>query len=496
MRVAAATLTLALPLCGLGSCTPLKGAGDIFVEGGAAGDQPVGGKSGTDAGFGGNGNGGAKAPNAGAPQGGQDEPGGAAQGGSGAASSRCPPAEDRSVEVVGEAGELTLDTDTAWTCDHDYHLRGNVIVAPGVTLVIRPGTRVLLDPNTLLLSQRGAQLKAEGTATEPIVFTSSKTIGTRAPGDYRGVILIGDAPSHTTTVPVYGSLNDARAHFGGGQAGKAAGSCGALRYVRVEFGGGSVQDASVPGAALTLAGCGTGTTIDHVQVHRATDGIGLLGGTAPLRHVLVTNNLLGEAIEWTGGYTGTMQFVVAQSLAASSAMQGSNSLDDAEAAPVSRPEIYNATLVGSAPLVTGQHYGLLLQLGSRAVFKNSLIQGFADAAFDLRLASGVLENEVGDGKSLDISHVLLHANAVNYTESAQVLSGMASMRVQDPGLTAAANPTPEMPDAPPEFAPADPTVNTQPAPPPTGFDATAGFRGAVPQDGVDWTLGWTDFPND
>jgi len=30
MRVAAATSTLALALCGLGSCTPLKGAGDIF----------------------------------------------------------------------------------------------------------------------------------------------------------------------------------------------------------------------------------------------------------------------------------------------------------------------------------------------------------------------------------------------------------------------------------------------------------------------------------
>lgn len=494
MRVAAATLTLALPLCGLGSCTPLEDAGDISRNVSGAGEQPDGGKSGNAAG--GNQIGAGDVPNAGGAQGGQDEPGSAAQGGTGAGSSPCPPAEERGVEEVGEGGELTLDTDTAWSCHYDYHLRGNVIVAPGATLVIGPGTRVLLDPKTLLLSQRGAQLKAEGTATDAIVFTSAKPVGERAPGDYRGIILIGDAPSHTTTVPVYGSLSDARAHFGGGQAGKPAGSCGALRYVRVEFGGGSVQDASVPGAALTLAGCGAGTTIDHVQVHRGTDGIGLIGGTVPLRHVLVTNNLLGEAIEWTGGYTGTLQFVIAQSLAASSAMQGSNSLEDPEAVPVSRPVIYNATLVGSPPLVTGQHFGLLLQLGSRAVFKNALIQGFADAAFDLRLGSAVLEQEVGDGKSLDISHVLFHANAANYSESAQVLSSMASMRVQDPGLAAAANPTPSMPDALPEFAPTNPTVNTQPAPPPTGVDATAGFRGAVPQDGVDWTLGWTDFPSE
>jgi hypothetical protein len=266
--------------------------------------------------------------------------------------------------------------------------------------------------------------------------------------------------------------------------------------VRVEFAGGSIDDQALPGAALTLAGCGSATVVDYVQVHRGKDGIGLLGGTVPLRHVLVTNNLLGQAIEWTGGYTGTLQFLVAQSLAASSAIQGSNSADNPEVAPVSRPTIFNATLIGSAPPVTGQHFGLSLQLGSGAIFKNSIVQGFADAAFDLRLQSAVLENEVGPGKAVDVSHVLMNANEAPYSAEAEVLSGMESMRLRDPGLDQAALPSLDMPDTVPVFAPTDPTVNTQPAPIPAGFDATAGFRGAVPQDGVDWTLGWTSYPND
>ena len=124
-----------------------------------------------------------------------------------------------------------------------------------------------------------------------------------------------------------------------------------------------------------------------------------------------------------------------------------------------------------------------------------MIQGFADAGFDLRLDASVLSSQVGAGKPIDISHVLLHENAKSYSETAAVLSGMESMREQDPGLGLAANPTAEMPEALPVFAPSDPTVNTQPASAPSGFDSTAGFRGGVAQDGVDWTLGWTSYPS-
>lgn len=491
MRFLGIATGLALPLLLLWACTPLEPGSDLFGAAGGTdggGAKPTGSSGGPGGGIAGSGG------TPGSSDGGRGDSD--AAGAAGAANALCPAPEDRSLQVLGESGELALDADTSWSCEHDYELAGNVIVAPGVTLTIEAGTVIRAAPKAMLLVQRGARLEASGSEQLPITFTSAKPEGQRRPGDYRGVILIGDGPSQTTTTPVFDSLSDFRAHYGGGQAGDPNGSCGTLRYVRVEFAGGSTDDASLPAGALTLAGCGAGTVVDYVQVHRAKDGIGLLGGTAPLRHVVVTNNQTGEAIEWSRGYTGTMQFVVAQSLGASAAMQGSNSAEDPEASPVSRPVIYNATLVGRALFAMDFHYGLKLQLGSRVVFKNSVLQGFVDAAFDLALDPDVLQAQVGSGKSIDISHALMNGNARSYTERAQVLSAMDSMRMQDPGLAAALNPTEDMPLATPIFAPTDPTVNTQPAAVPAGFDATAGFRGGVPQDGVDWTLGWTSFPND
>lgn len=489
MRSLRAAAALSLALLGSGSCTPLDGANDLTAAGGGGGStSEQAGAVGTAGGK----NGGEGGAVAAAGQSAVAD-GGAAGAGGGAS---CPEPGARSGKLMATNGELTINADTTWTCEHDYQLLGNVIVAPGATLSIDAGTTLRFDSDTLLLVQRGGHIAAEGTSAEPITLTSSKPQGMRKPGDYRGLILIGDGPSQTSTTPVHDSLPDSRAHYGGGQAGDPGGSCGVLRYVKIEFAGGSIDDPALPAGALTLAGCGAKTVIDHVQVHRAIDGIGLLGGTAPLRHVLVTNNLLGEAVEWSAGYTGTMQFVVAQSLGASAALQGSNSSDDPEMSPVSRPTIFNATLIGSAPLVPGQHFGLLLQFGSRVVLKNSVVQGFADAAFDLRLDESVLQSQVGAGKPVDISHALLHANAKPYSDDAAVLASMDSMRMQDPGLAFAANPTPQAPDALPLFAPSDPTVNTQPASAPTGFDSTAGFRGGVPQDGVNWTLGWTSFPAD
>lgn len=477
------------------SCTPLASENDSFTAGSAATSSSPAGTSGGGStgslGEGGTGTDAAGQPHA--SEGGSESAGGLAGAGG---SEGCPDPDERDVAVIAKTGELTLNADTIWTCEHDYEVRSNVVVSPGSTLTIVAGTTIRFAPDTLLLVQRGARIEAAGTFRQPITFTSAKAEGSRAPGDYRGLVLIGDAPSHSATTPVHDSLNDSRAHYGGGQAGDPAGSCGKLSYVRIDFAGGSIDDGSLPAGALTLAGCGSGTSIDYLQVHRATDGIGILGGTVGLRHVVVSNNFLGEAVEWSKGYAGTMQFIVAQSLGASAAMQGSNSADDSEASPVSRPVIYNATLVGRAPLVTGQHFGFLLQFGSRAVFKNSLVHGFADAAFDLRLEQGVLENELGSGKSVDISHALLHENAADYSSSAQTLATMQSMRQQDPGLPSAGYPTPQMPDVTPTFAPTNPTVNTDPAGTPAGFDATAGFRGAVPQDGNDWTLGWTHFPKD
>lgn len=449
------------------ACTPLEDASDRFdvsmVRGGRAS----------------------------AGEGGAPPPAEAGAGGDAGAASgpACPDAADRPLEELGVIGqESEIPAGTTFRCDKTYRLLGPALVPAGTTLTIEASVRVLAAPGAMLLVQRGAKLEARGTREAPIVFTSDRPEGERRPGDWRGVVLIGSGRTHTTSVPVYNTLADYRAHYGGGPLADPVASCGTLEYVRIEFAGGNLDESASPGAALTLAGCGTGTLVDHVQVHRATDGVGLFGGAAALSHLVVSHNQRGDCVEWTAGFTGTLAFVVGQSLGAAAGMVGSNSESDPALEPVSNPRIYNATLVGSPPLVTGAHFGFLLQFGSFATFKNSIVTGFSDAAFDLRLDD--VESVLGAGRPLDISHVLMDETETPYSTRAQALAGMLSMRQKDPGLAAAT--TLEAPS----FRPTSDTVRVEVTPAPPPFDATAAYRGAVSPDGDDWTSGWTAYPSD
>lgn len=462
-------LAKAVNFCGIlsiVSCTPLDAGDDYFGN--------LGGSAGSDA-AGSGGSPGASAGSAGTSN--------------SAGATGCPPIDAREVVNVPErAGEDVELATTNWSCEHDYVLQGRVFVPDGAKLTISEGVRVRAEPSALLLVQRGGELHATGTREAPIVFTSAQALGQRSPADWRGLVLIGNSVSHATNLPVYNTTDDHRAFYGGGPQANPNSSCGTLRYVRVEFAGGNLDEDAFPGSALTLAGCGAGTTVDHVQVHRATDGIGLYGGMAPLEHVLVTHNTRGNAIEWTAGYGGFMQFIIAQSLGAGAGLAGSNSAEQPERQPISAPRIFNATLVGSAPLVGGAHYGVLLRYGSHAIVKNSIVQGFTDAAFDLRYSAEFLNEQVGPDKAVDISHVLLFGNPTPYTASAQRLDDGATMRERDPELTLATS------RDQPAFQPKSDQVDIQIAPVPPPLDATASYRGAVSRTAQDWTVGWTAFP--
>lgn len=495
---------LAVAFVVLPRCTPLESGEDRFEEGsagtggaasgsgGAAGlGVGSGGVAGSNAGRGGATGGAAGEPRGGAGASSGDAGTGNAGGEGGSGDGACPALDARPVVRVGsESGEEELTGDVHFDCAHDYLLEGKVIVREDASLRIDAGTRLRAGAGALLLVMRGGRLLAEGTRELPIVMTSAAPAGERSPADWRGLVMIGDAPSHAANRPVYGTLNDLRAAYGGGPAGDEGGSCGMLRYVRIEFAGGGLDEAAMPGAGLTLAGCGSGTVVDHVQVHRSTDGVGLIGGNVPLSHVLVTNNSVGDCFEWTEGYRGTMQFIVGQSLGAGSGILGSNSEAELDKEPVSAPRIFNATLVGLAPLVVGSHYGLALQFGSLGSLKNAVIQGFADAAFDLRLPTETIAAELGPGRAIDISHVLMHGNAALYTPAAQVLSGALSMRQADPRVTGAVS------RSDPSFVPSGSAVLIEVADVPMPFDTTAAYRGALPPSGSNWTSGWTAFPED
>ena len=96
-------------------------------------------------------------------------------------------------------GEITSDVNLE--ASKVYELRGGVSVKSGATLTIEAGTRIIAGDVggvfSYLAIEQGAKIIAEGTASQPIVFTSNKS--TPNPGDWGGLLIAGKAPINRGT---------------------------------------------------------------------------------------------------------------------------------------------------------------------------------------------------------------------------------------------------------------------------------------------------------
>ena len=90
------------------------------------------------------------------------------------------------------SGEIV--TNLIWTSNKVYLVQGPVYLKS--LLTIQPGTIVMFDKNTpgsaLIVTKQGT-LVAEGTVTQPIVFTSNAIAGQRNIGDWGGLVILGEA---------------------------------------------------------------------------------------------------------------------------------------------------------------------------------------------------------------------------------------------------------------------------------------------------------------
>ena len=109
----------------------------------------------------------------------------------------------------------TLMEDKTLTKDKIWTLRGYVYVPEGVTLTIEEGTTIKSDiaEKGALIIERGAKIMAEGTAQEPIVFTSGNDFPQS--GDWGGIVILGKAKTNqgepiieVSLTRVYGGTND------------------------------------------------------------------------------------------------------------------------------------------------------------------------------------------------------------------------------------------------------------------------------------------------
>ena len=351
----------------------------------------------------------------------------------------------------GSAGtiEVTADvtTNTTWTADRVYRLPRIISVANGATLTIQPGTRITgaavvngANPAvTALIVLKGARLIAEGTRSNPIVMTSGAESGTAAPGDWGGVVLVGNATSNRTgrTVVEGPTPADTISWNGGAADGDNSGS---LNFVRIEFAG-AAGAANVELNCLSMYAVGRGTTIQNVECLRGLDdSFEWFGGTVDGRN-LISYESGDDHFDAAEGYRGRNQFLIAVqtgprisprpgNVGALSAEQSGFEVDGCgstagtcalgfNSTPFTSPVFANFTIIGPGagvlPVRAGRDGGLgaNIRRGAGGSWINGIIARWPESAMS------VFQQETADrltADSLDIRNVFLVDNARNFDE--------------------------------------------------------------------------------
>ncbi|WP_396601282.1 hypothetical protein [Algibacter sp. R77976] len=175
-----------------------------------------------------------------------------------------------------------------------YLLLGNVFVTNNATLTIESGTVILGDfesKGSLTIS-RGSIIEAKGTETDPIIFTSNR--GVKRPGDWGGLVVLGNAPINKLGSGSASMLfNDLSAKdyintIYGGDDNKS--SSGIISFVRIEYAGRRVSEDTYF-SGLFLASVGRETELSRIMVsNSAGNGIDVYGGSLMLKKMVSYKN--------------------------------------------------------------------------------------------------------------------------------------------------------------------------------------------------------------
>jgi hypothetical protein len=310
-------------------------------------------------------------------------------------------------------GDIT--TNTTWFRDTTYILNGFIHVANGATLTIEAGTTIKGDFNTVgssLFILRGAKLNAVGTAALPIVFTSSQPVGQRRPGDWGGLIIVGNAVINRTGVEIEiegtntatgtASGTNYKVTYNGGTA--DTDNSGELRYVRVEYAG-YAPSVNNELNSFSFAAVGSGTKLSYLQAMAGLDDSFEFWGGAVDATNLVSYEAGDDHFDMSEGYHGRLQYLVAlqttrltQRTGAGSpssdpqgiendGCEGSGCTNGRNTTPYTSPVVANFTLIGTNDVATSGSsggVGMMLRRGTAGYYINGLIARWPRAAISLR----------------------------------------------------------------------------------------------------------------
>ncbi|MFO7848063.1 MAG: hypothetical protein R6V27_15970 [Balneolaceae bacterium] len=357
----------------------------------------------------------------------------------------------------------SIDEDMTLSADSVYYIDGYVYQESG-TLTIEPGTVILAfeEPSEVaegnessLIITRNAQIDAQGTPEEPIIFTSEfdgepfgETITLNQTNSklWAGLIVLGQTPIDSegaNEVQIEGIPDgESRALYGGDDPEH---SSGIMQYVSIRFTGAEIG----PGdeiQGLTLGGVGSGTTLEFIDIFvSADDGIEIFGGTVDIRNISVSF-AEDDSFDFDLGWSGTGQYLFA--------LQGGNGADhggewdggkpDNNQVSYSTARLYNSTFIGLGLNSTERDSdapAVMMRDGSAYSLYNSIVTDFNGLGIqieDLNQTEDSYDKTVNDvnGDNASIAGNMWYTGNASSIESMISVTGDDS-RDADGSITAA-----------------------------------------------------------
>lgn len=282
-----------------------------------------------------------------------------------------------------------ITANTTWSCDTLYFLQGYIYVQNNATLTIMPGTTIVGDTTNKgsLIITRGAKMNAIGTATCPIVFTSSRQEGRRKRGDWGGVILLGKSSLNTPTgeANIEGIPPNPNTIYGGGLNPDVHDNSGTLKYVRIEFAGVALSPNNEING-LTFGAIGDGTTIDYIQVSYANDdSYEWFGGTVNCKHIIAFRGI-DDDFDTDNGFSGKVQFGMGlrdpkvADISGSKAFESDNDATGSSNLPQTKAIFCNITATGGKDTTKNSLFvaGVHIRRNSHMYLYNSIVMGYPE----------------------------------------------------------------------------------------------------------------------
>lgn len=401
-----------------------------------------------------------------------------------------------------------ISTNTTLSSDRVWILRGETHVQSGAILTIQAGTIIKSDVSQkgALVIDKGGRIEAVGTATSPIIFTSGVAAGSRAPGDWAGITIIGRAPTNRATVGIV--EGGVRGEYG--LDNMPTDNSGTLKYVRIEYAGIAVAQGSEVNA-LSCYAVGSGTTLDHIQISYAKDdAYEFFGGTVNGKY-LISYGTSDDDFDFDNGFTGKIQFgvVLRRPELVDPTDQGNGVECDNESSipaagpslPITRPVLSNFTFLGSngaSNEAPQHHFANRFRRATQFVVVNSVYGGFKEAGVSMESEQTVSAYVAGN--SIFKNNAVTAMKQPYLTNSTTLNTAAFQAKAEKEGNVTLANSAALLLNSPfnltaPNFSPltgSPATQGTYVAADNSGFFTTTTFRGAFASNDT-WANSWTNF---